>query len=117
MAKKSKQARKREFNEAARREIYYRDCMQCIFCRMGYRTENMTWLDGQILGVMHYIPRSRNGLGIPKNGALGCQYHHNMLDNGAQGVRKEMLGLFRDYLKRHYPDWNEKELVYSKWNF
>lgn len=117
MAKKSKQARKREFNEKARKEIYYRDCMQCIFCRMEYRIENTSWLDRELSGVMHYIPRSRNGLGIPQNGALGCYYHHNMLDNGSQGVREEMLGLFREYLQNHYADWNEEDLVYRKWNF
>lgn len=117
MAKRSKQARAREFSEKARKEIYYRDCMQCIFCRKNYRMEKITWLDAQVLSVMHYIPRSRNGLGIPENGAVGCQYHHNMLDNGNQGVREEMLGIFKEYLQEHYPDWDEKKLVYSKWNF
>lgn len=117
MAKKSKQARAREFNEKARQEIYYRDRAKCIFCTMGYRMEQGTWLGKEILGVMHYIPRSRNGLGIPKNGALGCQYHHEIMDNGNQGVREEMLGMFREYLKNHYEDWNEEELVYRKWNF
>ena len=114
---RSKQARAREFNEKARKEIYYRDCMQCIFCRKEYRMEGAKWLDCEILNVMHYIPRSRNGLGIPQNGALGCYYHHNMLDNGNQGVREEMLEIFREYLRSCYKDWNERDLVYSKWNF
>ena len=57
------------------------------------------------------------GLGIPKNGAVGCQYHHEMLDNGNTGRRGEMLEIFREYLMQQYPDWNEQELVYSKWNF
>lgn len=117
MAKKSKQARAREFNEKSRKEIYYRDCGKCIFCAMDYRMEKATWLDKEILSVMHYIPRSKNGLGVPRNGALGCQHHHNMLDNGNMGVRDEMLELFKRYLMKHYPDWDEKELVYSKWNF
>lgn len=67
--------------------------------------------------IMHYIPRSKNGLGIAQNGAVGCQYHHNMLDNGNKGNREEMLAIFQNYLKKHYPDWNEKKLVYSKWSF
>lgn len=117
MAKKSKQARAREFGAKARKEIYARDRAGCIFCAMGYRTEQGTWLEKEILGIMHYIPRAKNGLGIPKNGALGCQYHHHMMDNGNQGVREEMLKMFREYLKSHYEDWNEEELVYSKWNF
>lgn len=68
-----------------------------------------------MLSVMHYIPRSAGGLGIPQNGAIGCQFHHNMLDNGNQGKRKEMLEIFRQYLQELYPEWNEDELVYRKW--
>lgn len=114
---KSKQAKAREFSKKAREEIYHRDFGSCIFCGMGYRMEKATWLSKEILSVMHYIPRSGNGLGIPQNGAVGCQYHHNMLDNGKDGVREEMLQLFREYLQRHYQDWNEEQLKYSKWNF
>ena len=70
-----------------------------------------------IKSIMHYILRSKNGLGIPENGAIGCQYHHEMLDNGKDGRREEMLGIFREYLENHYPDWSEKKLKYSKWEF
>ena len=117
MAKKSKQARAREFSEKARNEIKYRDRMQCIFCQMDYRMEKASWWGKENLSIMHYIPRSRNGLGIPQNGAVGCFYHHNMLDNGNQGVRQEMLQLFKEYLQNHYKDWDEDKLVYSKWSF
>lgn len=74
--------------------------------------QGSTWYSQQILSVMHYIPRSAGGLGIPQNGAIGCQFHHNMLDNGNQGKRKEMLEIFRQYLQELYPEWNEDELVY-----
>lgn len=40
-----------------------------------------------------------------------------MLDNGNMGRREEMLEMFKEYLQEHYPDWNEDELVYSKWRF
>lgn len=110
---KSKQSRMREFSAKARKEIYARDG-GCIFCRMGY---HMTAEAGYIFSVMHYVPRSQNGLGIAQNGALGCQYHHNLLDNGNKGLREEMQELFREYLKEHYPEWNEKDLVYTKWRF
>lgn len=114
--KKSKQSRKREFTLKARREIVARDNGQCIFCAMGYMPcENK--LAAEMKSIMHYIPRSKNGLGIPENGAVGCQYHHGMLDNGNKGNREEMLAMFRKYLKDHYPNWDEKKLVYSKWSF
>lgn len=73
------------------------------------------WYETQIKSIMHYIPRSHNGLGIPENGAIGCQYHHNMLDNGNRGNRVEMLDMFRGYLRTRYQDWDESKLTYSKW--
>lgn len=65
--------------------------------------------------IMHYIPRSAGGLGIEENGALGCLTHHDMMDNGFQGRRKEMLALYKEYMQGIYPDWNEDNLVYKKW--
>ena len=91
MPKMSKQARAREFNAASRQIIKERDLYQCIFCRMEYHMEDVTWYGQQLQSIMHYIPRSRGGLGIPQNGALGCQSHHEMLDNGNKGRREEML--------------------------
>ena len=113
--KKSKQAKLREFNKAAREDIKRRDQGQCIFCAAGYRMEGATWYGRSLLSIMHYIPRSQGGLGIPQNGALGCQYHHEMLDNGNKGNRVEMLEIFREHLKENYTDWDEKKLVYDKW--
>ncbi len=83
---------------------------------MNYHMERANWYGKEIKSIMHYIPRSHNGLGIAKNGAVGCQYHHEMLDNGNEGRRREMLMLFRSYLQDHYTDWKENTLVYSKWN-
>lgn len=111
----SRAARAREFPKEAREEIFQRDLGQCIFCKQQYHMEDATWLSKEILSIMHYVPRSKNGLGIPENGALGCEYHHNMMDNGNKGRRAEMLGIFRDYLKSKYKDWNEEMLTYSKW--
>lgn len=113
--KKSKQARAREFSQKARLEIKQRDNEECIFCRMGYRTG--TGYGKEIKSIMHYIPRSKNGKGIPQNGAVGCQYHHELLDNGNKGCREEMLQIFKEYLQSKYPNWNEQELIYSKWDF
>lgn len=113
---KSKQSKAREFTPKARKEIQERDQGQCIFCRMGYRMDGAGWLDLNVKSIMHYIPRSRNGLGIPENGAVGCQWHHDMMDHCANhGNRKEMLALFAGYLRSKYPEWNEKNLIYKKW--
>lgn len=114
---KSVQARRHEFTAKERKRIVERDGGQCIFCKMGYDTGNASWMDLQIDGIMHYIPRSRGGLGIAENGALGCRYHHRMLDNGRYGSRDEMLEMFKAYLQQHHSGWDEKKLMYSKWDF
>lgn len=115
--KKSKQAKAHEFSRQARKEIVSRDNGECIFCKLQYAMDGSGWESRQMSGIMHYIPRSRGGLGIPQNGALGCKWHHEMLDNGNRGNREEMLAIFREYLKGHYPGWDKKKLVYDKWGF
>lgn len=112
---KSRQARAREFSQKVRDEIIRRDRGKCIFCEMNYMTEGAMWIDREVKSIMHFIPRSKNGLGIPQNGAIGCQWHHEMLDNGNKGNREEMLKIFENYLKASYPEWNREELIYNKW--
>ncbi len=111
----SKYTRKLEFNTKTRSIIRARDG-GCIFCQMGYHMEGALPLDLEVKSIMHYIPRSKLGLGIEQNGAVGCQWHHDMLDNGNKGRRAEMLGLFREYLMELYPEWDETLLVHSKWS-
>lgn len=100
-----------EFTAEARALIKNRD-RGCIFCQMGY---DITPDCGYGLQIMHYIPRSHGGRGTERNGALGCLYHHDRLDNSDK--RPEMIALFRKYLEEHYPDWNEKECIYTKWRY
>lgn len=107
---------KYQFDEETRRIIYYRDNETCIFCKIGFHMENKDQMLYQIKDIMHYINKSQGGLGIPQNGALGCRYHHSLLDNGSEGLRPAMLAVFREHLRQQYPDWDEKDLVYRKWD-
>lgn len=114
----SKRSRKLEFTQRERERIKERDG-GCIFCKMRYHMDECqnTYLL-RPTQMMHYIPRKpHGGLGIAENGALGCQFHHEMMDNGNKGRRPEMLRLFKEYLKRHYRDWKEEDLVYKKYDF
>lgn len=115
MAKKSKQTRAKEFSTNEREKIKERDNMCCIFCKMGYEMGKIKPYDQHNLSIMHYISKAQGGLGIEQNGAIGCQYHHHMLDNGPEGNRSEMKERFKAYLKDYYTEWNEKELTYNKW--
>lgn len=68
-----------------------------------------------MLQIMHFIPRSQGGLGIPENLALGCIYHHNMLDNGNLGLHEDMMTIFEAYLRARHEGWDKNKLRYSKW--
>lgn len=111
-----KSTRAKEFSTKTRERIKQRDRGQCIFCQKQYHIEETTEA-GYYLSIMHYIPRSKGGLGIEQNGAIGCQYHHTLMDNGNKGLRGEMMEIFKKYLQEHYVDWDEGNLIYRKYDF
>lgn len=108
---RSKRTKACDFTQKERGRIKGRDG-GCIFCRMRYRMEKADSYNTSIKQIMHYIPRSQGGLGTGRNAALGCRYHHMMMDES--GCRAEMRELMKKYLMSMYPDWNEKELIYRK---
>ena len=85
-----------------RQEVLERDDHRCIICGE-YRVQ-----------IAHYISRARAGLGIPQNLGCLCVRCHTEYDNGK--YHKEIKNAFKDYLKAHYPDWDESKLTYSKWS-
>ena len=101
-----------DFDSKTRTKIKARDA-GCIFCKMHYKMPETYEFGMSEFQIMHYVPRSQGGLGIEENGAVGCIYHHNLLDNG-KNTRKEMLELFEEYLKSLYPEWDKKKLLYRK---
>lgn len=109
---KSRRSRATEFGKCVRENIKARDG-GCIFCKMKYRMPEEGAYGTSQFQIMHFIPRSQGGRGIQENGAVGCLYHHEMLDNG-KGTRKEMLELFEGYLKERYPLWDKMDLYYRK---
>ena len=84
-----------------RETVERRDGGCCIFCGHTGR------------GEAHYIGRAQGGLGVEENIVTVCRFCHGEMDNGKNTkIYKEKA---RDYLMRHYPDWDEKKLIYSKW--
>ena len=77
-------------------------CPCCIFCGSPYANPEA-----------HYHPRSQGGLGIPENIGTVCRTCHTDLDHSSK--REYMLNLFKEYLKLHYENWNEEDLIYKKW--
>ena len=107
-----------QFDKPTRERIFERDNYSCLFCKISYNTNNMNLsnLEFNIFDAMHFIPKSKLGLGIEENGVCGCRVHHHLLDNGNKGLRQEMLLIMEEYLKQCYPDCDKKNLVYKKWN-
>ena len=102
----SKRSRLCEFPENVRKAIYLRD-KGCIFCRAGF------FGGGGAYQVAHYVARSQGGLGVEQNGAIVCTLHHVELDNGMD--TENMRAFYKRYMQEQYPGWNEKDLVYDKW--
>ena len=98
---KSKRSKATDIKLSVRKAVVERDDGLCVFCgRVGN-------------DVCHFIPRSKGGLGIEQNLAVGCRPCHMMLDQSTS--RKQMLAVFREKLKEMYHDWNEEKLYYQRW--
>jgi len=103
----------RQFSPKVRQAIADRD-EQCIFCKMAYHMPHPHEYGLQIPNTMHIVNKSQSGLGIEQNGALGCEYHHGLLDNGNYRLRDEMIEILETYMIGLYPEWNRDNLVYKK---
>ena len=83
-----------------RRRVSERDGGRCILCGMPGNPE------------AHYLPRAQGGLGIEENILTLCRRCHRAYDGEK---RKELRPALREYLREHYPEWDESGLVYQKW--
>ena len=88
-------------SKKTKEEVYKRDNERCIFC------------GAPGLPEAHVVPRSQGGLGIPQNIVTACRPCHDKMDNSL--MRQQMLQKAAEHLKRFYSDWNEKDLIYDKW--
>lgn len=86
-----------------REAVEKRDNYRCIFCHAPGRGEG------------HYIGRAQSGLGIEENIITVCRKCHGEMDNGMN--TKFYREIAKDYLKSKYPGWDEKKLIYNKWDF
>lgn len=87
-----------------RKRIHERD----QYCRYCGRSTN--------LQIAHYVSRGRGGKGCEENLILLCSTCHWQMDNGNNYEEMRRIKHFcAAYLQSIYPEWNEKDLVYSKW--
>lgn len=97
----SRRSRACDISPEVRNRVLGRDGCSCIVC--GCRRN---------LQIAHYVSRARSGLGIPENLVTLCWKHHYLYDNGK--CHNEMKERIMAYLKAHYPDWDNINLVYKK---
>ena len=79
----------------------------CILCGTPAPTNNRLAFSNA-----HYIPRSQGGLGREDNILTLCPECHRRYDQTTD--RAKLQPFFARYLKEHYPNWNEKNLIYKK---
>lgn len=100
---KSKQAKACDIPKSVKDAVWERDKMTCIVCGSSTAMPNA-----------HYISRAHGGLGIEQNIVTLCADCHRAYD---QSAAREWFGaVIRRYLKSKYPDWDEKKLVYHKYD-
>lgn len=101
---KHKMTKACEISSKTRLKVGNRDGWCCIICgNPSARPE------------AHYIRRSQGGLGIEQNVVTLCRRCHYDFDNSDK--RDEIGDMIRNYLKSCYKNWDEKKLVYNKYQW
>ena len=104
---KSKRTKALDITQKTKKIVWERDCGACVVCgKTGY-------------GVMpnaHYLSRGKHlGLGIEQNIVTLCTNCHRRYDQSTE--REELKEIIKNYLMSKYADWNEKDLIYKKYDW
>lgn len=102
--KKHKLTKATDIPTALKKKVWERDKHRCIFC-----DALVPW----DLANSHFIKRSQLGLGIEQNIMTNCEQCHNAFEESSK--REDMKKIAKEYFLSLYPNWNEKELVYKKY--
>ena len=103
---KHRQTKSTDIPKEVKDKVFLRDGGACVWCgRRG----------AYVMPEAHFIPRSKGGLGVEENVLTLCRYVcHEQYDHGDRNIRDNMRERFREYLKEHYPAWDETKLIYHK---
>lgn len=100
---KSKRSKACDISQSVKEKVWQRDNQHCVCCGSSFAMPNA-----------HFISRANGGMGIEENIVTLCSVCHRNFDQTAN--RPEYRDYIRAYLKSKYPNWDEKKLVYRKWN-
>lgn len=101
---KTKRSKACDISQKVKQIVWERDNHSCVICGNTYN----------VMPNAHYIRRSKGGLGIEENVFTACTRLtkndcHYKFDE--YGIGKEKV---KEHLQSHYPDWDEKNLIYRK---
>ncbi len=102
---KSARSRATDIPKKVKEKVYERDNGCCILCG---RPGN-PWC--------HFISRQRGGLGIEENICTLCTECHYQYDFGDKKTQESIRYVLKEYLAEKYPSFNEKNLIYKRWDF
>lgn len=100
---KSSRTKATEISQKTKRFVHERDRGCCIFCGKPVPVE---------MANAHLIPRSSGGIGDEKNIITACFDCHHKMDQTTK--RKDMVLIATMYLRKMYPHWDDKELIFIK---
>lgn len=108
--KKSQRSKATDIPQKVKKAVFLRDGGKCVVC-------------GNSKNVMpnaHYISRQNGGLGIEENIVTLCtelteNKCHRKYDFGTEEEKEYCKEKIKAYLKSKYTGWNEKKLIYKKY--
>jgi 5-methylcytosine-specific restriction endonuclease McrA len=68
-----------------------------------------------MLTPAHVISAANNGMGRKENLVTACIPCHDIFDHGTREERDAMYDKAVAYLKQFYPEWDAKDMIYSKY--
>lgn len=100
-----RQTRSKAIPKSVKLRVWERDGGRCVLCSMTYHAEP----------TAHVIARSQGGKGIEQNIVTLCDRCHFRYDNTVE--RHALRERLETYLIGFYPDWNEYDMTYHKYDF
>lgn len=97
----SERKKNTDIDSRSRNEVHERDRRRCVYCG---RTDKP-------IELAHFISRTQGGKGVPQNLISLCIDCHRSFDGAG---RNDMRDFLADYLKSHYPGWNEQDQIFRK---
>lgn len=100
-----RQTKHTAIQKGVKKAVYDRDGGRCVLCGKTYQAEPNA----------HIVARSQGGLGIEQNIVTLCRTCHDRYDQTAE--RHALRAQLEQYIRGFYPDWNENDVTYHKFNF